>query len=101
MSLIGRYFHTLHPDTGKIHWQGFVVGKPEPGIYLVQLFEWMIGEPNLMRLVRIEDMLEWLFYGDKETMVFSYEYGVAREGGPYRERLEERPTIATLTNDPE
>ena len=85
--LLGQFFHSIGKDTGKIEWQGFIIGNPEPGWYLVQLFEWLIGEPNLRRLVRIEDMEHWLFYEDAEAMKFSYANGVAREGGPYRDRV--------------
>jgi len=70
-----------------VEWQGVVVGNPEPGWYLVQLFEWLMGEPNLRRLVKIEDMEHWLFYEDVEAMKFSYDHGTAREGGKYRDRV--------------
>lgn len=46
-----------------------------------------MGEPNVRRLVRIEDMEHWLFYEDADAMKFSYDYGSAREGGPYRKRV--------------
>ena len=83
--LLGRFFHSV--EAGKIAWQGSIVGNPEPGWYLVQLFGWLDGNPNVQRLMRIEDMREWLFYDDSEMMQFSYDHGVAREGGRYRERV--------------
>jgi len=101
-ALLGRFFHSV--EDGKIGWQGSIVGNPEPGWYLVQLFGWLDGSPNVQRLMRIEDMREWLFYDDTEMMQFSYDHGVARvyddtemmqfsydhgvarEGGKYRER---------------
>ena len=83
-ALFGRFFHSV--EDGKIGWQGSIVGNPEPGWYLVQLFGWLDGSPNVQRLMRIEDMREWLFYDDTEMMQFSYDHGVAREGGKYRER---------------
>jgi hypothetical protein len=46
-----------------------------------------MGEPNVRRLVRIEDMGNWLFYENAEAMQVSYEEGCAREGGPYRKRV--------------
>ncbi len=82
--LLGQCFHSIGKDTGKVEWQGEVIGNPEPGWYLLQLFEWGMGEPNVRRVARIEDMEHWLFYEDAEAMKFSYEHGAAREGGPYR-----------------
>lgn len=88
--LIGQFFHSIGKDTGKIQWQGCIIGNPEPGWYLVQLFEWAMGEPNVRRLVRIEDMEGWLFYPDGEAMTHSYEYGIARAGGNYRDEVRPR-----------
>jgi hypothetical protein len=84
-SLLGQYFHSLNAD-GKVEWQGTVIGNPEPGWYLVQLFEWMAGEANVRRLFKVEDMANWLFYENADAMKYSYEHGVAREGGIYRNR---------------
>ena len=81
--LVGQYFHSIGPD-GMLLWQGIVIGNPQPGWYLLQLFEWLMGEPNVRRLVRIEEMTTWLFYPDDVTMAHSYERGVARAGGKYR-----------------
>jgi hypothetical protein len=80
--MIGLYFHSV--VDGELKWQGTVLSSPESGWYLVQLFEWIMGSPNVQRLVRIEDMRDWLFYHDREQMVDSYEEGIARKGGPYR-----------------
>ncbi len=85
--LIGKFFHSRN-RFGKVEWQGRVIGSPEPGIYLVQLFEWGMGEPNIQRLVTIEDMVTWLFYPDGEAMDYSYQHGAARAGGPYRDPIE-------------
>lgn len=76
LDLVGHFFHSL--KDGKIHWQGRVVGHPEPGIYLVVLFEWLMGEPNVEYLVRVNQMMGWMFYPDQETMIHSYKHGVAR-----------------------
>lgn len=82
-SLQGQFFHAINHE-GKVEWQGYVIGSPEPGWYLVQLFEWFCGEPNVRRLVRLQEMEHWLFYESAEAMCFSYEHGVARQGGKYR-----------------
>lgn len=83
-TLIGQYFHSIN-EKGKIEWQGVVIGRPEPCWYLVQLFEWLMGEPNVRRLVNIEAMSNWLFYEDEDSMIYSYKNGIARAGGPYRD----------------
>ncbi len=81
--IVGRYFHSL--KDGRISAQGEVVSRPEPGWYLVTLFDWIVGEPSVCRLVRLEDMAGWLFYENSEMMCHAYQYGIARAGGPYRE----------------
>jgi len=86
-ALLGQFFHSIGKDDNQVEWQGVIIGNPEPGWYLLQLFEWAMGEPNVRRLVRIEDMEHWLFYEDAEAMKFSYDHGSAREGGPYRKRV--------------
>jgi hypothetical protein len=81
--LTGQFFHSLGSD-GQIHWQGYIVGSPEPGWYLAQLYSWLDGEPHLRRLVPLSEMKDWLFYGSAEAMSFSYEHGIACKGGQYR-----------------
>lgn len=83
-ALVGHYFHSIGRDDGKVEWQGVVIENPEPGWYLVQLFGWLMGDPNVQRLVHIESMEHWLFYENAEAMTFSYERGVAQKGGRYR-----------------
>jgi hypothetical protein len=52
----------------RVEWQGVVKGCPQTGFYLVQLFDWMAGEPGTSRIVRVEDMLSWHFYGSAAKM---------------------------------
>ena len=63
--LLGEFFHSINKDTGNIEWQGIVIRRPEVGWYLIELFEWFTGTPNVRRLVRIEDMTErfYLYLG--------------------------------------
>jgi hypothetical protein len=98
VGLIGQYFHSLD-DQGQVEWQGVVIGCPEPGWYYLQLFEWTMGEPNVRRLVKFEDMTTWLFYEDADCMKFSYEYGSARAGGPYRKEAKEYSNDINDIND--
>ena len=70
-SFVGHYFHEIDVDD-KMKTQGVVIANPEPGWYLVQLFEWLHGNPTSRHLVRIEDMRSWCFYEDSEAMKSAY-----------------------------
>ena len=71
--LVGKYFHSAN-ENNKVDWQGVVIGEPHPGWYLVQLFDWGSGKPNVQRLVPIEKMTAWLFYPDRDAMTSSSTY---------------------------
>ena len=77
--LVGHFFRGTDPDTGKIQWHGRIIGQPEPGWYLVQLFELYVGETSTWRLVRIEDMTGWLFSADREGVLPPWEHCEARQ----------------------
>lgn len=70
--LVGSFFHTFN-DEKLVEWQGVVLSSPEPGIYLVQLFEWLGGDASCRKLVRIESMLAWDFYESADAMTFAYD----------------------------
>jgi hypothetical protein len=69
--LVGKYFHGAN-ENNKVEWQGVVIGEPNPGWYLVQLFDWATGSPSVQRLVPIEKMNAWSFYPDRDAMTSSY-----------------------------
>ena len=71
--LVGKYFHGAN-ENNKVEWQGVVIGEPNPGWYLVQLFDWATGEPSVQRLVPIGKMNAWLFYPDRDAMTSSSTY---------------------------
>lgn len=73
--LLGKYFYSMKDE--KIHWQGKITGRPEPGIYLVILFSWLDGSPNVQKLIKIEDMGDWLFYDNADDARFDHEQGIA------------------------
>jgi hypothetical protein len=81
--ILGQFFHSVSKDKQLLE-QGVVLSNPEPGWYYLQLFEWGFGEANVRKLEKIENMANWLFYEDANAMKYSYEYGAARENGPYR-----------------
>jgi hypothetical protein len=77
VGLVGSFFHTV--KDGNLEWQGYVVENPEPGWYLVQLYEWLMGDESHRTLVRIETMQDWMFYANSDAMNFSFKYGSARK----------------------
>ena len=43
-------------------WQGQVLSEIAPGVFLVQLYSWIDGEPTDRRVVEISAMASWRFY---------------------------------------
>lgn len=73
MRLKGRYFHSFEDD-GVVKWQGYVLGSPGLGYYMVQLFEWLVGSPSCQKLVHLSEMNGWHFYDTQEEMAETYTY---------------------------
>lgn len=71
-SLVGSFFHSADPPG----WQGCVVAEPHPGVYLVELFSWMMGESSNQELVTLAEMTDWQFYDTAEWMNNVYEHGL-------------------------
>ena len=67
-SLVGSFFHS-DAERG---WQGCIVAEPSPGVYLVELFEWLAGSSSNQCLVSIDDMAGWQFYDNAEWMAATY-----------------------------
>lgn len=61
-NILDGLFFLSKSDEGKTHWQGRVLGKVEKSLYVVQLYSWMTGAETCVRLVALEQMLEWDFY---------------------------------------
>jgi hypothetical protein len=70
-SLIGKFFHSY--KDGETQWQGQVLSRPSAGLYLVQLFEWLMGEPSDQKLISLAEMKEWTFYDTVEEWTGAYE----------------------------
>jgi hypothetical protein len=73
--LDNKYFHTIETAEGPIEegnwefgWQGVVLGMVDSEYVLVQLYDWMFGEPNLIKLVRLAEMVNWRFYASLDAM---------------------------------
>ena len=87
--LVGRFFHTEIDGPGL---QGHVVAEVSKGLFLVQLYSWMMGEPTQQVIYGLEDMVEWTFYEDAESWRHDYEYGRV---GSIRNRLIDQDSQAT------
>jgi hypothetical protein len=72
-TLTGKFFHSVGLDRKTIEWQGTFLGLASPGLYRVQLFEWIDGQPSEQRLVPATDMRYWLVYESAEAMNKHYQ----------------------------
>lgn len=69
-SLEGKFFHSF--KDGKLIWQGYVVAEQTDGFFLVQLFEWVMGEPSVQKVMHLRDMADWEFYGSEDEWTDAY-----------------------------
>ena len=83
----GTYRFLTYTEDGQVNYQGRVVQCVEPGIYLIEHFEWMVGNPAGEELVRIEDMLDWKFYD--EDYDFQHVTDEAMRRQEARDRMQE------------
>ena len=72
--LVGAFFHSFNEDGKTVAWQGQVISKVTDEIYLVLLFDWLVGQESIAKLVRLRDMLGWQFYRTNTDMNFWYQY---------------------------
>ncbi len=63
-TIVGQFFHSFSFPNGVLEWQGKVIAEQAPSIFLVQLYEWFMGEPNGQFLVPLQQMVDekWKFY---------------------------------------
>jgi hypothetical protein len=61
------WFHSKDED-GKINWQGQILEEVNDGVYLAQLYDWMLGQEGCMKLILVKDMSNWDFYQSSEDM---------------------------------
>lgn len=61
-SLVGSFFHSDHG------WQGCVVAEVAPQMYLVELFEWIMGFSTVQRLIHLHKMTNWDFYDSADWL---------------------------------
>lgn len=74
-SLIGKWFHSWATEScghRLIEWQGQVIGQANESVYVVQLYNWLMGMPSNQKLVDLDTMIDWTFYDDHKDMRDSY-----------------------------
>lgn len=82
--LVGRWFHSYDPaQPTVIRWQGQVLAEVAPALFLVQLFDWIIGEPSKQILVPLADMATWSFYNNNQAMNNAYDNYSAQQNAAF------------------
>jgi predicted Rossmann-fold nucleotide-binding protein len=62
----------LEGDRETIKWQGTVTAEVAPGLFLLQLFEWIAGTETNQVVVPVADMTYWRIYDSAEEMNEAY-----------------------------
>lgn len=60
--------------SGKVKYWVFIYGQVDSEHYLVQAVAPLTGEPNVIRIVPLKQMLGWTFYADPELLHEEAEY---------------------------
>jgi hypothetical protein len=79
--LVGKHFLSFIEDADGdpvVQLQGEIVAEPQPGVFLVQLFEWITGSPSDQRLFKVDAMTDWRFYETAEQRNDAYERQTGR-----------------------
>lgn len=69
-TLTGQFVHTI--QDGQISHQGEILTQHAPGLYQVQWFSWVMGEPTNRVLVSVQEMVGWKFYETADQMNEAY-----------------------------
>jgi hypothetical protein len=72
-SLVGKFFHSVDADKKTIKWQGQIVDEVAPGVFLVQLYEYLMGGESTQVIVPISEMAYWPIYETDQEMREAYE----------------------------
>lgn len=67
-SLVGYAFLSREAERQPYKWQGIVTGHVAEGVYLVETFDWIVGQSSGFHLVRLQEMLSWRFFGGMEEL---------------------------------
>ena len=85
-TLVGKFFHTFRTDVprkgrGEVQSQGVVLSDLGGGYFVVQLFDFVMGDPSDRHVVHIERMVAngWVFYETDAEMRERWEHYYARD----------------------
>lgn len=80
-SIVGQWFHS-HDGEGHIKWQGQVLESQGENIYLVQLYEWLVGRASTEEVVPRSQMVveRWVFYDTSDAMNYAYRFDTRDDG---------------------
>lgn len=73
--LVGHFFHSFHTEDDGcklVNWQGQIIAQVEPGVYMVETYDWLMGSTYNRLIVPLTDMADWSFYDDDEWMRNTY-----------------------------
>ncbi len=95
----GKSFQSVKEDRETIQWQGQFLGLASPGLYRVQLFEWITGSESEQRLVPATDMRYWKVYDTEEQLRDSYERYAKRQNQIEAREEREKRALASAAAD--
>ncbi len=78
---------------------GQFLGLASPGLYRVQLFEWITGSESEQRLVPATDMRYWKVYDTEEQLRDSYERYAKRQNQIEAREEREKRALASAAAD--
>ncbi len=68
MSNLVGLWAVIRNEKGKIKNVVFIYGKADDEHFLVQAVSSLSGIPNVIRIVHLRDMIEWVFYANSELL---------------------------------
>lgn len=99
--LAGNFFHekqTCHCGFVVVETQGVVIGRVEEGKYLVQYFEWLLGQPSTRGVRALDEMADWDFFSSGADMTFHWDYrGVSKAQDRHFDRCTSSDSKSTVT----
>lgn len=95
--LRGKWFHSFTED-GRTCWQGQVLDRTANG-YVVQLYDWIMGEPSCQKYVDESKLENWDFYHTHIDMNDRYQ-NVLASRDRHLDRLAVTPTNAVDPSTP-
>lgn len=78
VQMVSKFFLSFN-DKGEMELQGQIIAEPRAGLFLCQLYEWIMGDPSDQRLIKLEEMLTWKFYDTHADWRFAAEQQMLRE----------------------